>query len=62
MGIGEQYELEKTGCINHEHAECGEQTVEANELKICTFYEGCRYRIYCEGCPDNCGKYTPPVN
>ena len=62
MGIGEQYELEKTGRIDPEYAECDERAVEVDGLKICTFYEGCRYRIYCEGCPDHCGKYTPPHN
>ena len=59
MGIGEQFEFEKTGRINPEHPKNVEPGVEEDGLTLCNFYISCRYRVWQEGCPDNCGKYSP---
>ncbi len=29
------------------------------QAEVCALFEMCRYKVACEGCPDNCGRYIP---
>ena len=35
------------------------ETKQQEKAEYCAFVETCRYKRFCEGCPENCGKYTP---